>query len=294
MASQSTSIVPLTAEEEDRIILERITNDERPLRRVMRKLQNYHNVAYPHLFPYMAAADASGPTVDNAKEALIIELASFRLMLRKGAMICEAEARQVEEYKKEKERIDLEHGTLRGQIEQLKTNLEREQMRRRRKMEYDFVAEKVNTLPSREELEASIHSLENDMTTIRAEHEAQDKAILAQQAALDQIIENLEALRALGRGVDQDIALVAGDATADTPAPEEAPTEAQTTEKVEEAEEGEDESNKQKTEDDDIEMGELEEPEKKGKKKRDEELEEGEASDSSDLSSILSDVPENI
>lgn len=46
-----------------------------------------------------------------------------------------------------------EHGTLRGQIEQLKTALEHAQMIRRRKIEYDLVAEKVNTLPSREELE---------------------------------------------------------------------------------------------------------------------------------------------
>lgn len=46
-----------------------------------------------------------------------------------------------------------EHGKLRGQIEQLKTALEHAQMERRRKIEYDAVTEKVNTLPSREELE---------------------------------------------------------------------------------------------------------------------------------------------
>lgn len=48
---------------------------------------------------------------------------------------------------------DDDHGTLRGQIEQLKTALEHAQLQRRRKIEYDLVAEKVNTLPSREELE---------------------------------------------------------------------------------------------------------------------------------------------
>ena len=49
--------------------------------------------------------------------------------------------------------LEDEHGTLRGQIEQLKTALEHAQLQRRRKIEYDLVAEKVNTLPSREELE---------------------------------------------------------------------------------------------------------------------------------------------
>jgi hypothetical protein len=46
-----------------------------------------------------------------------------------------------------------DHGKLRGQIEQLKTALEHAQTIRRRKIEYDAVTEKVNTLPSREELE---------------------------------------------------------------------------------------------------------------------------------------------
>jgi hypothetical protein len=49
--------------------------------------------------------------------------------------------------------VEDDHGKLRGQIEQLKTALEHAQMIRRRKIEYDAVTEKVNTLPSREELE---------------------------------------------------------------------------------------------------------------------------------------------
>lgn len=48
---------------------------------------------------------------------------------------------------------DEEHETLKLQIEELKVALEHAQMLRRRKIEYDAVAEKVNTLPSREELE---------------------------------------------------------------------------------------------------------------------------------------------
>lgn len=52
-----------------------------------------------------------------------------------------------------------EHGKLRGQIEQLRTALEHAQMIRRRKIEYDAVTEKVNTLPSREELEQCVHVL---------------------------------------------------------------------------------------------------------------------------------------
>ncbi len=55
--------------------------------------------------------------------------------------------------------LDNEHVTLRAQIEELKTALEHAQTLRRRKMEYDLVAEKVNTLPSREELESYVFFL---------------------------------------------------------------------------------------------------------------------------------------
>jgi THO complex subunit 7 len=46
-----------------------------------------------------------------------------------------------------------EHGKLRGQIEQLKTALEHAQITRRQKIEYDLVAEKINTLSSRGDLQ---------------------------------------------------------------------------------------------------------------------------------------------
>ena len=48
---------------------------------------------------------------------------------------------------------EAEHGTLKGQIEQLKTSLEHAQLQRKRKLDYDAIAEKVNILPSRDDLE---------------------------------------------------------------------------------------------------------------------------------------------
>lgn len=91
-------------------------------------------------------------------------------------MICEAESRQVEEYQRERHRIgtsfwfaracyeyhlsslEQEHDLLRNQIGELKVALEHAQMERRRKMEYDSITEKINTLPSRDELERYVFS----------------------------------------------------------------------------------------------------------------------------------------
>lgn len=50
---------------------------------------------------------ASGTSIDDAREAFLVELASFQLLLKKSAMICEAEARQVEEYRKERQKIGM-------------------------------------------------------------------------------------------------------------------------------------------------------------------------------------------
>ncbi|KAJ6515731.1 Tho complex subunit 7-domain-containing protein [Mycena sanguinolenta] len=292
-------IPPLSTEEEDQIILARITNDERPLRRVIKKFHTYTALSHapPGALLATPGATAATTSVDDAREAFLVELASFQLLLRKSVMICEAEARQVEEYQREKERINDEHGTLRGQIEQLKTSLEHEQMLRKRKMEYDFVAEKVNTLPTREELEQTIESLENDMAAIRAEHDTQNRLIQAQKAAMDGIVASLEALRFMGKDREASTDLT----PRDTPGPEgtgdtataAGDGEATPPEKMEEGEEEtvlESAVPVEAAPEDDIEMGEVEEPEKsfKGKKKREEELEEGEASDAS---SELSEPP---
>jgi THO complex subunit 7 len=43
--------------------------------------------------------------VEDAREAFLVEVASFQLSLKKSTMICQAEARQVEEYERERTRI---------------------------------------------------------------------------------------------------------------------------------------------------------------------------------------------
>ncbi|KAJ4478288.1 Tho complex subunit 7-domain-containing protein [Lentinula aciculospora] len=300
-AQTQTSIIPLTAEEEERIVNTRITNDERPIKRIIKRFHNY--IKESHL-PSVSSSESVGDgTAEDAREAFLIELASFQLLLNKNAMICEAEARQVEEYQREKHRIDLEHNTLRGQIEQLKTALEEAQLTRKRKMEYDLIAEKVNTLPSREELEKTIEALENDMVTIRDEHETQTRAIQSQKIALDSIISDLGSLRFPGR----DPTISGVPSNRGTPVLESRASEgledseiiqssAVTLElsKGDEKEEGEEGEEKlpESEGNGDIEMGEVEENTKniRARKAR-EDLEEGEATDAS---SELSEPPDNL
>jgi len=222
----------------DTIIHSRITNDERALRRVVKKFSNYSTVVYPQVDS--PSLDQSSSAVEDTREAFLLELSSFSLQLKKAVMVCEAEARQVEEYYREKQRIgrcatrsaqlnclfqwscctEDEHGSLKGQIEQLKTSLEHAQVERKRKIEYDSFAEKINTLPSRAELERcdievllrspfhvetsfrSIQLLENDMAAIRADQEAQSRHLQSQRATLVSIISDLGSLRLMTKDTE--------------------------------------------------------------------------------------------
>lgn len=202
---------PMSIQQEDAIIHMRITNDEKALRRVTKKFHNYASVANTTAAPFSPSTTSP---VDDAREAFLVELASFHLSLKKNLMVCEAEARQVQEYQRERERIASEHHLLQGQIEHLKTSLEYAQLERKRKIEYDAIAEKINTLPSRDELNRTISLLENDMAAIRSEHENQTRTLQSQKAALDDVILDLNALRLMGKHHSAD------PSPADTPAPE--------------------------------------------------------------------------
>ncbi|KAF8165469.1 Tho complex subunit 7-domain-containing protein [Crassisporium funariophilum] len=310
LVAQPIVVPPLTTEEEDQIIFARITNDERPLRRVIKKFHSYTSLSHAPIVPLIGPNGSTHPSsVEDAREAYLVELASFQLLMKKSSMICEAEARQVEEYQRERRRLDNEHETLISQIEELKTALEHAQMLRRRKIEYDLVAEKVNTLPSREELEISIHALENDMAAIRTEHGTQNRTIQGHKSALDGIIAELSSLRFMGKERD---ATVVPESRQDTPSlldalevasAESSLTSINTNSSEEEGEESEgDKVMVEATlvvngaenvieEEDDIEMGEVEEdPKDKNKKKFREDLEEGEATDAS---SELSEPPDD-
>ncbi|KAF9478184.1 hypothetical protein BDN70DRAFT_65757 [Pholiota conissans] len=318
-AAQPISIPPLTVEEEDQITLARISVDERPLRRMIKKFHTYTTLSHTPIIPVQSGS-SNPASIEDAREGFLLELAQFQLLMKKSVMICEAEARQVEEYQRERHVLDEEHETLKTQIEELKTALEHAQMLRRRKIEYDLVAEKVNTLPSREELESTIKSLENDMMAIRAEHDTQNRTILGHKTALESIISDISSLRFMGKEPETPAPSIPQSLRA-TPALEpdvrsaesslasataEAEVEAEVEVEDEDGEEEKDDKLLYETmsesqtvmsegmiEEDDIEMGEVEEgPRDKNKKKsqRNEEMEEGEATDAS---SELSEPPDD-
>jgi len=73
------------------------------LRKVIKKFHTYVFANEPGGISH--SNDEGYISVDEAREGLLAELANFQMMLQKSALVCQAEARQVVVYEKEKERI---------------------------------------------------------------------------------------------------------------------------------------------------------------------------------------------
>ena len=88
----------------DAIIHSRITNDEKVLKKVVKRFHTYASAAYP-LYPPETQPESA--VIEESKELFRVELDSFHLTLKKAVLVCEAERRQVEQYEREKQRIGV-------------------------------------------------------------------------------------------------------------------------------------------------------------------------------------------
>ncbi|KDQ15398.1 hypothetical protein BOTBODRAFT_31720 [Botryobasidium botryosum FD-172 SS1] len=202
MASQAhknitpLNVPPIPPEEEEAIIHARATNDERPLRRLIKKYHTFTSLARASPLP---PAAGEGMSKDDARQAFLVELSSFRLLMQKNVLMQDVEERQVKEYEQERERIENKHDETRQEVVNLKKGLEDAQIFRRRKIEYDVVAEKINTLPSRAELEESISSLETEIESIQEDQKATKLAMENRRTVFDTLVRELNMLRLMGR-----------------------------------------------------------------------------------------------
>lgn len=97
----------------DKLIITRLANDEKTLRRLTKGFHTITNLSRASSSkPPEKTQDPSSSTsktkeeqLRDAREAFLLDLDQFQMQLIKNMQICDAEARMVEEYAKEKERI---------------------------------------------------------------------------------------------------------------------------------------------------------------------------------------------
>ncbi|KZV80547.1 hypothetical protein EXIGLDRAFT_732702 [Exidia glandulosa HHB12029] len=166
----------MTPAHEDALIHSRLMNDERVLRRLAKR------------FHAVAQSPASSTAREKERESLLDDLAAFQSQLATRALVCDAERRQVLHYEAERKRIEEEQEVLRGELVQLKNELEVEQ-----------IAERVNILAPRGELEQSIAGLEEEIASIEAQLEAEQRAMSSRKTAFDVVVSELQTLRLMGK-----------------------------------------------------------------------------------------------
>ncbi|KAG8943333.1 hypothetical protein FRC03_002560 [Tulasnella sp. 419] len=207
MATNTTSFnVPvLTPEGEDALILERLANNEAILRRLTRKFHTLSNLskalANPSENQSGSNADNKPVTqsdVDEAREAFLVDIGLFQAFLMKNLLVCQAEARQVMEYEREKQRITAEHNAFREDIANLKVALEEAQTLRKRKIEYDAIAEKINAWPTRTELESAVATLNEELVLERTNRDTQMSEMQDRRVEFDNIVNAISEIRARG------------------------------------------------------------------------------------------------
>jgi len=94
---------------------------------------------------------------------------------------------------------EREQALQREQIATLKTSLEEAQLTRRRKMEYDRIAEQINALPARTELDQAIKVLETDIAGIQEEKDQLKRNVQARREKLEMVQQEIQLMNRVGR-----------------------------------------------------------------------------------------------
>ncbi|KAG9017452.1 hypothetical protein FRB93_007567 [Tulasnella sp. JGI-2019a] len=206
MTTLPLKIAPLTAEEEDKLIIARLANDEKTLRRLTKGFHTITSLSRANPSdstqksrdPSSSTSKTREEQLEDAREAFLMDLDQFQVQLIKNMQVCDAETRMVEEYAKDKERIAQEHDTLIRDIAQLKLTLADAHTIRKRRMEYDEIAERINALPSRADSEAAVARHEEEVAVARAERDQRRAEMVARGLEFDLIVNSIREIRTRG------------------------------------------------------------------------------------------------
>lgn len=191
MASSSrTTIQPLTTEQQEAVIKQRMQVDERSLRRLVKKLT-------------LLLSSKDVESVSSSRLSFKADLEAFRLQLVRLSSIargtCEVE---IKSYTSELSEIELEQQATQQRIDALKQKLRDVRRERKNKLEYDVVAAEIVKLPTRKELEESLHRLSEQLEGVRAER---DKYAVMSKDAAEKMGEGIGLFRALRNHVGYEV-----------------------------------------------------------------------------------------
>ncbi|PWN50878.1 hypothetical protein IE53DRAFT_307165, partial [Violaceomyces palustris] len=177
-------IRPLSIEDQEAILKQRIQVDERPIKRVIKKLSNI-------------GTSQDHDSLEAAILSFNLELELLQLNLERLSSIANNTSNQeILSYKEELRSIQLENSSTRERIVLLKQRLRDVQRDRANKLEYDLLATEIAKYPTRSELSESLTRLGSTIANLKAESSNYTEVSQRSRLRFSDIVRNLEGLHA--------------------------------------------------------------------------------------------------
>ena len=122
---------------------------------------------------YQAAIESSSAEeAETLYQGLMLELDQFELAVSKSDALVNTNVRQVAEYDVMQQRVEAEMETTRADIERLTKVLEQERVNRQQKEQYSALAKRIHAYPSRDDTQAEIARLNEEIAGLKNENDA--------------------------------------------------------------------------------------------------------------------------
>ncbi|SPO22870.1 uncharacterized protein UTRI_01548 [Ustilago trichophora] len=180
--SRTRAVQPLTGEQQEHIIKQRMQVDERSLRRLVKKLT-------------LLLSSKDSESISSSRLSFKADLEALRLQLSRLSSIARGTSQvEIASYQTELSEIEYEQQQTQERILALKQRLEDVRRERKNKLEYDVVAGEIVKLPTRQELEETLGRLGEQLEGTRAEREKYKDMSKDASQRLERVIGELEQL----------------------------------------------------------------------------------------------------
>ncbi|CAG8437634.1 6232_t:CDS:2 [Acaulospora colombiana] len=185
--------------DEENIIRDRLTVEERTLRRVTRKHATFIsfleqgnlkeacvlNVVIAYEIPY------SKPWKFNRRQnynEFLVDFSTYELSLIRFQIIHDMNLREAQHWEKESQRIGAEIEETKSIIERLEKELEEAEEIRKNKVEYDLLASEINEHQTRDESKEEIATLDEEISQLEEKERVINEIMERRKSQLERIV----------------------------------------------------------------------------------------------------------
>ncbi|KAF9333043.1 THO complex subunit 7 [Podila minutissima] len=170
---------------DDNIIKTRLSVNERPVRRLIAKLNKWADTL----------VKGGDDECESGFKGLQLDVTQLQLILAKSKLVFDMAERERINYDQEQQQIEASIISSQAELEKLDKDLVEAKKIRANKIEYDELAVQVLRYPSRESSQSSIESLQQEIQELEMEGQAQIEKMAHRREQFFTALENLKAIQ---------------------------------------------------------------------------------------------------